>query len=234
MASNAVAARPARFDPSTQHRRAMMAKIAIARKQLDMDEDDYRQGLLDLTGKLSAKDCSDAQLDKVVSWLKAKGFKPLPKKGSAAHPMALKARAMWISLYHLGVVHNPSEPALEAFAKRQLGCDRLAWARQSEAFRLIEALKNMAQRGGWVQHDIATQKPLGPIALQAQLCQAILAKLKACGTVPAEWALHDALWRLCGIENVRAGAWTPEDYGRAAAALGAKLREAAAQSGGDA
>ncbi|MFX8708345.1 regulatory protein GemA, partial [Acinetobacter baumannii] len=71
------------------------------------------------------------------------------------HPMARKARALWISLHKLGVVHNPSEQALEAFAKRQLGCEKLVWARQSDAYRLIEALKSMAERAGWRQHNIA-------------------------------------------------------------------------------
>ena len=217
--------RPAQFDSSIQHRRAMMAKINIARQQLEMDEDDYRQALLDQTGQASLKTCSDAQLDRMLGWMKSKGFRALPSKRSASHPMALKARAMWISLYHLGSVHNASEQALEAFAKRQLGCERLVWARQSDAYRLIEALKAMAKRAGWMLHNPVTQKPLGPLELQNSLCQAILARLKRDKVVPDDWLLHQAAWSLCGIENARERGWTAEDYGRLAAALGAKLRE---------
>ncbi|MDE2595977.1 MAG: regulatory protein GemA [Sphingomonadales bacterium] len=229
--STTAPARPARFDAAQAARRSMMAKIAIARKDLAMDEDDYRQGLFDLTGKMSATQCSVPELDKVISWLKSKGFNPLPSRSAARHPMALKARALWISLYHLGVVHNPSEQALEAFAKRQLKCDRLAWAKQSEAHRLIEALKDMGRRAGWRMHSIMTQKPLGPIELQSSLCNAILGKLKDVGEAPADWGLHDAMWRLCGIENARERAWTPEDYGRLAQALGKKLRDAGGAHG---
>ena len=216
--------RPAQFDAPSQQRRAMMAKIQIARKDLAMDEDDYRQALLDQTGHLSLTECSERELVAMLDWLKSKGFKPLPGKKAASHPMALKARALWISLYHLGVVHNRSDAALEAFAKRQLKCERLAWARQSDAFQLIEALKAMGSRNGWVQHGRASQKPLDPLGLQRSLCAAILDKLKAAGHVPADWALHDAAWKLCGEPNARDRAWTAEDYAALAARLGAKLR----------
>lgn len=226
----AVKARPAQFDRSTQHRRAMMAKINIGRSQISMDEDDYRQGLLDLTGHMSLRACTDAQLDRVLAWLKTKGFQPLPRKGGAPHPMARKARALWLSLYHLGVVHNEAEQALEAFAKRQLGCERLVWARQSDAFRLIEALKSIAKRAGWYQQDRFTGQPLPPITLQLHLCDVILAKLKAAGVAPDDWTIDVAAKRLCGIETAQEEPYSAEDYGRLAAALGNVLRKAAPQA----
>lgn len=224
MATNAAAARPAQFDRASQHRRSMIAKVQIARQQLGMVEDDYRQIVMDQTGKMSLKDASEVQLARVLDVMKSKGFKPLPGKKAASHPMALKARALWISLFHLGAVHNVSEQALEAFAKRQLGCEKLQWARQSDAFRLIEALKAMAVRHGWQQHCRVTGKAFNPTDLQAALCAAILIKLKAADVVPADWALHDAAWKLCGIENAKADPWTASDYERLAKALGFKLR----------
>lgn len=220
-------ARTAQFDRSTQHRRAMIAKVNIARHQLAMAEDDYRQVLFDETGKLSLRDCTDAQLDALIGRLKRLGFQPLPKAGAkpaAQHPMARKARALWISLHQLGAVHNPSEQALEAFAKRQLGCERLNWARQSEAYRLIEALKAMAKRAGWQQRCPVTGKPLSVAVLQRSLCDVILAKLKETGEVPDHWTLNDAAFRLCGLELGADGPMSTEDHVRLAAALGAKLR----------
>lgn len=227
MPTNATArARPARFDPSAQHRRTMIAKIFVARKQLAMDEDDYRQGLFDATGKTSLRECSEADLARVLEWLRRVGFAPRPgAAGVAQHPMARKARALWISLHHLGVVHNPGEPALEAFARRQLGCDKLVWARQSDAARLIEALKAMAERAGWAQVD-KHGRALGPVDLQQSLCLAILERMKAAGMVPADWHLHEAMWRLCGVENARERGWDRDDYARLAAAMGRRLRDA--------
>ncbi|WP_191229200.1 gp16 family protein [Aurantiacibacter xanthus] len=224
------AARKATFDRSTQHRRAMLGKINIARHQLKMDEDDYRQVLFDVAGARSLKEMDEKALDAVLARMKALGFQPLPKAGQkgAQHPVAKKARALWISLYHLGEVHNPSELALEAFAKRQLGCERLVWARQSDGFRLIEALKAMAERAGWRQNCPVSGKKLAPSTLQQHLCELIVAKLKSAGAIPQDWSLDTAAYRLCGIETRETErGYSAEDYHRLASALGAKLREVA-------
>lgn len=214
-------AKRAVFNRADAPRRGMIGKIEVARAQLGMAEDDFRQIMFEETGQSSRTNCTVAQLQKVIDRLVRLGFKPLPKKGStpqAQSPMAKKARALWISLYHLGVVHNQSEAALEAFAKRQLGCDRLTWARQSDGYKLIEALKEWATRSGWPQTTT-------PLSLQMGLCEAILRRMRRCGLIPQHWQLHNACWQLCGIENAKAGPWTADDYAHAAAALGAKLRE---------
>lgn len=233
MAATNPAARavPARFDRSTQHRRAMLAKINIARHQLGMVEDDYRQLLHATTGQISLKTCDDRQLAQMIAALKSKGFQALPKgqpggkKGVAQHPVALKARALWISLYQLGVVHNPDEAALEAFAKRQTKCEKMVWMNQSQGFALIEALKSMAVKGGWLQHCPATRKALTPAVLQISLCQVILAKLQQLGGVPERWLLNDAAVDLLGIDRDGHAPFTTELYVRLADALGQKLRE---------
>lgn len=150
--------------PARQMGKSLLAKVHIARKELGLDEDTYRDVLEAATGKRSAAALDDRDLVKVIEHFKARGWKPTVvaggKQGAAAsgrsprradHPVARKARALWISLHQLGAVENPSEQALEAFAKRQLGVDRLQWADQSQGFKLIEALKRMAERAGWDQ-----------------------------------------------------------------------------------
>ena len=139
--------------------------------------------------------------------------------------MARKARALWISLHQLGVVRNSSEQAFEAFACRQLGCEKLVWARQSDAFKLIEALKAMGLRAGWKMVPDVEGFRYSVRELQEQLCQAILRRLKKHGVAPAFWTIDDAAWRLCGIENAQERGWTAEDYGRLAAALGGERRK---------
>ncbi|MEL7698674.1 regulatory protein GemA [Citromicrobium bathyomarinum] len=222
------AARPASFDRTQQARRAMLAKVHIARKELRLDEDDYRQIIADETGKTSAGDCSADELDAVLARFRGRGWQPATKAGRAKraqHPMAKKARALWISLYQLGEVRDRSEAALEAFAKRQLGCDRLVWARQSDGYRLIEALKKMAARGGWSQTD-TDGKNLSVRDLKRGLCEAILAKLVACGEVPAHWTIDIAAHRLCGIDTGSGRFANAEGFDDLAEALGRKLREA--------
>lgn len=164
-------------------RRAMLAKVHMAAKELGLDEDARRDVLERVTGRRSSADCTDDQLDAVVGEFKRLGWKPKPAGGvrnfiakpgarkPATHPVALKARAMWISLWNLGVVRQSTEQALEAFAKRQLGVDRLQWADQSQGYRLIEALKAMAEREGWSQ-DLAAIKPERHLwVLKARLVQ---------------------------------------------------------------
>lgn len=218
----------ATFDRTTQHRRAMLAKIHVARKELAIVEDDYRQILVDQTGHLSAKDCTDAQLHKVLDALKAKGFKPKsrnPRTGQqrADHPMARKARALWLSLYHLNVVRNADEAALEAFACRQLKVDRLQWSNQSHGYKLIEALKDMAAREGWPE----AKSGMAIMPLQRSLVAAILRKLVARGLADAGWDIKTAAYRLTGdeIDLVRADFSTGTQLTRLAQAFGNILRE---------
>jgi phage gp16-like protein len=208
------------------HRRAMIAKIHVAKKTLGMVEDDYREVLLDVTGETSLTDCSDAQLNAVIERMKALGFTPMPGKAkgnvgqrAADHPMARKARALWISLYQLGAVRNPSEKALEAFAKRQLKAEKLQWANQSQGFKLIEALKDIGLKNGWDASGASV-----PI-LQRRLCEAILKKLVERDAANRDWSLADAAYRLTGERVSGMHAFTSEEYTRLAAALGTKLRE---------
>jgi phage gp16-like protein len=144
-------------------RNPMLAKVHLAAKELGLDEDARRDVLERVTGRRSAKDCTDLQLDAVLTEFRRLGWKPQPRKGpaparmgtapilprAADSPMARKARALWLSLYALGAVRTPSETALEAFAARQLKCERMQWADQGQSYKLIEALKAMALRAGW-------------------------------------------------------------------------------------
>lgn len=167
-------------------RRAAVVKVQIARRDLGLDEDTYRAMLSRITGRASASDCTDAQLGVVLDELKAKGWKPKVVQGgrkaprgkpaAADKPVARKARAMWISLHQLGVVRDPSEAALEAFARRQLRVERLRWAVASETNALIEALKGMADRAGWSQDLSGIPAPQHVAVLKARLAQAIAAR----------------------------------------------------------
>lgn len=148
-------------------RRAMLAKVHLAAKELAMADETRREVILRVTGHRSSADCSDAELDALLREFRRLGWDGPPKRKPAraaagltpaTSPIAMKARAMWKSLWNLGVVHNGAEQALEAFARRQLHVDRLQWADQSQAFRLIEALKAMAEREGWSQ-DLAAIPP---------------------------------------------------------------------------
>jgi phage gp16-like protein len=193
-----------------------LAKLQIAKKEMALHDDDYRAILERLTGQRSAKGLTDAQIGVVLEELKAKGWKPKVvdggRKGGASarrpadSPTAKKARAMWISLWQLGEVRDRSERALEAFARRQLGVERLVWADEGQMFKLIEALKAMAERAGWSQ-DLKLCRPEHHLkSLKARLVRAQWKKLGM--SIPPEYYMHDTL------------KW----YDETAEALGRKIR----------
>ena len=81
-----------------------------------------------------------------------------------------------VSLHQLGVVRDPSEGALESFGRRQLGVDRLQWADEGQAYRLIEALKAMAERAGWDQNTAGLEPAEAVAVLKDRLERLIAAK----------------------------------------------------------
>ncbi len=223
-------ARPAQFDVANQRRRALLAKVHVAKKQLQLADDDYRAVIYRVTGNISAGDCTEPQLALVVEEFARKGFDAKARPTGprpADHPAARKARALWISLHQLGAIDNASEQALEAFARRQLKVDRLQWADQALTYRLIEALKAIAARHGW-NIDLAGVKPTAaPLVLKRRLVDAILLKLQDAGIVPAEWGVRRTAFDLAGITIGSALTASAEELEVLAKALGEKLRVAA-------
>lgn len=155
----------------------MIARVQIARKELGIEESAYRAMLERLTGRTSAKDLDQHQLGLVLDELKAKGWRPKVARPAAPaadrapsdHPQARKARALWLSLHSLGVVRDPSEAALESFARRQLKVEALQWADKGRVYKLIEALKAIAERAGWSQAGTSDE-------IRARLAEMLRAK----------------------------------------------------------
>lgn len=217
----------AKFAPD-QRRRSMLAKVHLAKKELGLIEDDYRAILLEEAGVCSAAKCNETQLAAVLERFKARGFQA--KSGAvqragprrADHPVARKARALWISLYHLCAIDDPSERALEAFAARQLGVEKLQWANQAQGYKLIEALKAIGERAGWKQGELPRADSIR--VLKIRLCDALLARLKRVVVVPRTWTLDDAAFRLLGMKRTDSMPWDLGDLDVIAEGLGRKLR----------
>ena len=185
--------------------RRLLATVHVAKKDLGLADDDYREILLDVTGHRSAGQCDEAQLSRVLDRFRSRGWKPAQPKGRQAprradHGPAKKARALWISLHALNAIEDPSEAALEAFAKRQLKCTTLQWADQGETFKLIEALKDIAERHGWEQSLRGVKPAAHVVVLKRRLVEAILAKLIAADAVPATWSVARAAFAFGGEE----------------------------------
>ncbi len=140
-------------DGGAKHR-AMLAKIHIAKKQLGLDDDTYRAILARHgEGKTSSRDLTIAQIDAVLREFTGKGWAPKQpsakaksRRKMATGPEVEKIRALWLWMHQLGIVRDPSESALAAYARRMAGIDDLHWADGGRCYRLIETLKKWAQR----------------------------------------------------------------------------------------
>lgn len=126
---------------------AALKLIHVAKRELRMDEDDYRALLLRASGQTSAKALTPAGAQAVIDEMKRLGFKPVNRNGALTGPYAPKLVALWLSAWNLGVAHNRHERALIAFAERQTGISHLNWVRdQRDAAAVIEALKKWMAR----------------------------------------------------------------------------------------
>lgn len=136
-----------------------LAAIHVAKKQLGLDDDSYRDTLRLVTGKSSTGDMSEAERQKVLERFRQLGFKTASK--ASRKPLegrfAKKLQALWIAGYNLGLVRDRDDRALIAFVKRQTGLDHVRFLRHGQdAVKAIEALKGWLTRSGgvdWASHQ---------------------------------------------------------------------------------
>ena len=130
-----------------------LAKIHIAKKDLGLSDDAYRDVLRNVCGKDSAAKLTDNQATRVLRYFESRGWKPkaqrslpgltLPRDGQSR-----KIQALWITMHKAGKVRNSSDKALLAMVKRVTGVDRLEWCTDIQKSAVIESLKQWAKREG--------------------------------------------------------------------------------------
>lgn len=140
--------------PFTPSKNALIGKIHVAKKQLALTDDSYRDVLYRITGKDSCAKMTVPHLEAVLDEFKRLGFKPTGGKRAGARKKADTAqaamiRALWLDLYHFGAVYDPSEEALSAFVKRTCGVPALQWINTYKADDVIKALRGWLERIGF-------------------------------------------------------------------------------------
>ncbi|MDR1710010.1 MAG: regulatory protein GemA [Candidatus Accumulibacter sp.] len=144
------------IDPRTR----LIRLIHVAKRELTMDDETYRAMLTGCVKKDSTAGMNVLELEHVLWHMKRCGFrvKTRPPAGRtrtggarepralADFPVARKIRALWLFLYELGAVRNPSEAALAAYVRRIGRVDALQWIDDRAADRLIETMKRWAMR----------------------------------------------------------------------------------------
>jgi len=121
---------------------AQIAKIHIAKAQLNMDDDSYRAFLMRVAGVKSCKQLTPKQLGRVLFELEKLGFKPTQsKKAGRARPRLPESRAKILSkiealLSEAGRPFNYADGMAQQMFKRQ----RLEWLADSELYKVLQAL----------------------------------------------------------------------------------------------
>ena len=152
------------------HRRAMLAKIHMAAKDLALDEATYRALLARVTGKESSRDCSEGELDRLLGEFRRLGFRDRARKVAAGESdLARKIRALWLSLYQLGEVRDRTEAALAAFIRSRTGIDAPRWLDARSAERVIQELRGWCARAGYTEPNAEARQGVATMRAHAGL-----------------------------------------------------------------
>lgn len=130
-------------------RRALLAQLHIAKKDMALEEESYRAFLLRVGGQCSARDLSDQQLQKVLAEFTALGWKKewFKKYATSHHPDVRKVFAIWRSLRN-HLTCKGSRAGLRAFVERLTGVSDPNFLDSTQARHVIETLKAMQKRYG--------------------------------------------------------------------------------------
>tara|TARA_R110001592_G_scaffold104697_1_gene294568 strand:- start:65228 stop:65851 length:624 start_codon:yes stop_codon:yes gene_type:complete len=188
-------------------------------------------------------DLSISQLADLVEHFKKQGFKGRPRRvpGNVApsadrERLIRKIRALWVSLHCLGVLRDGSDTAMTAFAKRvtggnNTGIANLAWLKGDAAYKVIEALKKMAERDAgvsWTAYTMTTQA--GPQTVYLPRCRVLDAQWRTIAELKQAQQPDPAALAAYVRQVAKADAEKPlfqmraEDQDRAIANLGEQIR----------
>lgn len=141
-------------------RNKLIALIHVAKRELSLNEDNYRAVLMGATDKDSLRSMSLTELETVITALKKHGFKKKNKaKRAGSRKMANTEqakliRAHWLSLYHLGEVRDPSERAMQAYVKRMVRIEDLKWLDFKAADTVLGGLRDWMKRAGYIRPTV--------------------------------------------------------------------------------
>jgi phage gp16-like protein len=135
-------------------RSADLAKIHIAKKQLGLDDDTYREMLKGITGKTSAGDLSACERADVLNHLKMTGFLEKRKGRPDSAMTGEDSRARQLKkIEALLTIGDKSWAYADGIAKRICKVDKMAWVKTRDLYKIITALRKFAQKEGWDLQD---------------------------------------------------------------------------------
>ena len=135
----------------TADTRPMLAKIHLAKKQLALTDESYRDILRRITGLGSAKAMRAEQLDAVLKEFARLGWKPKPARKRSDNPQVRMIHAVWKDIVTLQ--GHGDAAGLRAFVQRQTrtedhpdGISSPEFLKGEMAERVLEGLKGWRAR----------------------------------------------------------------------------------------
>jgi len=133
-------------------RRALLAKVHVARKQMQLDDATYRDVVQRITGQHSAGDSTDAQLVALLKEFQRLGWQPQSGARRASDkPYVRKIYAIWGELRPL--LDDAGDEALHGFCQRQThsaknpaGISHPRFLSPAEATKVIRGLEGWLKR----------------------------------------------------------------------------------------
>ncbi len=129
----------------------MLAKIHLARKQMALDDETYRDLLQRVTGQRSCTTCADAELHRVLAEFQRLGWTAKPARVRSDTAQVRMIYAIWADLRPL--LKDAGDEALRGFVRRQTksavhpdGVDAPEWLNGVDAAKVIEGLKGWLAR----------------------------------------------------------------------------------------
>ncbi|EAN5774924.1 DUF1018 domain-containing protein [Salmonella enterica] len=136
----------------------LISTIHVAKRELRLDEDTYKDALHTATGKTSCRDMTLPELSKALAAFKKRGFKVRSKpQNRALKPATVtaKIRAIWRLMHAQGFLGSDSEAALNVWVRKQTasanggeGVANYQWLEREPALAsdVLERLKRWHRR----------------------------------------------------------------------------------------
>lgn len=206
--------------PSLDFRKKLLARVHIAQKDMALDDGTYRALLERVTGARSSTNLTTSQLDQVIAefkrlgWADAKGRPARAgKRPMADAPMASKIRALWLNLYHLGELRDPSEDALAAFVAKETGVDALHWLKTEDADVAIRALQGWLDRVGYKRVSAERIRGINHARRNAGMPAEAAGFAFKVALIETQWKQLIGLGAMATGDNARLDTWLAKNYG---------------------
>jgi hypothetical protein len=149
---------------SDSKRKKLIQLIHVGRSTLGWDGEAYQAFLGGVTGKESAADMTEKELEKVLREMRRVGFAVKPRRvnpderGRATLAQLEYIKGMWAVC-----ARNKSDAALLAFVKRIATADALRFLDVDSARKVILALRDMTAKAGFAPDTSARLEEAGGV-----------------------------------------------------------------------